>query len=133
MPLLKTLSLYLLAIFLIGAGVMHFVRPEFYLRIMPDYLPWHLELVYLSGVAEIACGVGLLVPRWRSAAAWGTIALLIAVFPANIYLYQHQELMPDASPTMHLLRLPLQALFILWAWWHTRESPRTRATVLPET
>ncbi len=123
MPFLKALSLYLLAIFLIGAGVMHFVRPEFYLRIMPDYLPWHLELVYLSGVGEIACGVGLLVPRLRSAAAWGTIALLIAVFPANIYLYQHPELIPAASPTMHLLRLPFQAFFILWAWWHTGKSP----------
>ena len=125
MPLLKTISLYLLAIFLIAAGVMHLVRPEFYLRIMPDYLPWHLELVYLSGASEIACGVGLLVPRWRSAAAWGTIALLIAVFPANIYLYQHQELLPVASPMLHLLRLPLQALFILWAWWHTGKSAAT--------
>jgi uncharacterized membrane protein len=127
MPRLKTLSRYLLAIFLIGAGVMHFVRPDFYVRIIPDYLPWHLELVYLSGVAEIACGVGLLVPRWQSAAAWGTIALLIAVFPANIYVYQHPELIPGASPTMHLLRLPLQALFILLAWWHTIRSPQSRA------
>jgi uncharacterized membrane protein len=122
MPLLKTISLYLLAVFLIGAGVMHFVMPQFYVRIMPDYLPWHRELVYLSGVAEIACGLGLLVPRLRRAAAWGTIALMIAIFPANIHVYQHQELIPQASPTMHLLRLPLQAVIILWAWWHTKKS-----------
>ena len=125
MSLLKIFSLYLLAIFLMAAGVMHFVKPDFYIKIMPDYLPWHRELVYLSGVCEMACGLGLLVPRLRHAAAWGTIALMIAIFPANIHVYQHQELIPEASPTMHLLRLPLQAVFILWAWWHTSDSPRT--------
>ena len=98
---------------------MHFVRPDFYLRIMPPYLPFHLELVYLSGVFEAALGLLLLVPRFSRLAAWGIIALLIAVFPANIYLYQHQELLP-ASPLVHLLRLPLQAAFIFWAYWHTK-------------
>jgi uncharacterized membrane protein len=105
----------------IGAGTMHFVRPEFYLKIMPPYLPWHLALVYLSGLFEIAFGALLLVPRFSHLAAWGIIALLIAVFPANIYLYQHQEILP-APPIVHLLRLPLQAVFILWAYWHTRRT-----------
>jgi uncharacterized membrane protein len=118
---IKTDSKYLLAIFMIGTGTMHFVRPEFYLKIMPPYLPWHLELVYLSGFFEIAFGALLLVPRFSRLAAWGIIALLIAVFPANIYLYQHQEILP-ASPIVHLLRLPLQAVFVLWAYWHTRRS-----------
>lgn len=109
----------MLAIFMIGAGTMHFVNPGFYLRIMPPYLPLHDELVLLSGVCEVVLGVLLLVPRCSRWAAWGIIALLIAVFPANIYLYQHQDILP-ASPIIHLLRLPLQGVFILWAYWHTR-------------
>ncbi len=118
---MKTVSKYLLTIFMVGAGTLHFLKPDFYLKIMPPYLPWHLELVYLSGLFEIALGLLLLVPRFTRLAAWGIIALLIAVFPANIYLYQHQELLP-ASPLLHLLRLPLQAVFIFWAYWHTRSS-----------
>ncbi len=117
----KTASKYLLAIFMVMAGIMHFVNPIFYMKIMPPYLPFHLELVYLSGFFEFALGLLLLVPRFSRLAAWGIFALLIAVFPANIYLYQHQELLP-ASPIVHLLRLPLQAIFLLWAYWHTRPS-----------
>ena len=113
----KTILKYLLGIFFVGAGVLHFVRPEFYLKMMPLYLPWHLGLVYLSGVAEIVLGILVLIPRYTRLAAWGLIALLIAVFPANIYLAMHPELMPNASPTAHLLRLPFQFVFIAWAWW----------------
>src|SRR5471030_2947453 len=117
--MIKTNSKYLLALLMIGAGVMHFVKPDFYLKIMPPYLPLHLELVYLSGFCEIALGLLLLVPRCSRWAAWGVIALLIAVFPANIYLYQHQDILA-APPIIHFLRLPLQGVFILWAYWHTR-------------
>jgi len=117
----KVVSKWLLAIFLIGAGILHFIRPDFYLKIMPHYLPWHKELVFLSGVCEVALGLLLLVPRCSRYAAWGIIALLIAVFPANIYVYQHPEILP-APPILHLLRLPLQGVFILWAWWHTRRD-----------
>ena len=117
----KTASKFLMAIFMVGAGTMHFVKPDFYMKIMPPYLPLHLELVYLSGFFEVGLGLLLLVPRFSRLAAWGIIALLIAVFPANIYLFQHQELLP-ASPMLHLLRLPLQAVFILWAFWLTRPS-----------
>ncbi len=117
----KTTIRCLLAIFMIGAGTMHFMNPEFYLTIMPPYLPFHLGLVYVSGFFEILLGVLLLVPRFTRLAAWGIFALLIAVFPANIYLYQHQELLL-APPMVHFLRLPLQAVFLLWAYWHTRPS-----------
>ncbi|MCE9561722.1 MAG: DoxX family protein [Planctomycetes bacterium] len=117
----KMISRYVLAFFLIGVGVMHFVKPDAYLKIMPPYLPWHLELVYLSGLAEVMLGALLLVPRVSRFAAWGIIALFIAIFPANIYLYQHQELLP-APEILHLLRLPLQGVFILWAYWHTRPN-----------
>ncbi|MCE9606690.1 MAG: DoxX family protein [Planctomycetia bacterium] len=115
----QLISKFLYAIFLLGAGAMHFLRPEFYVKIMPPYLPWHLPLVYLSGVAEMGLGALLLVPGYTRLAAWGIIALMIAIFPANIYVYQHQEILP-APPYVHLWRLPLQAMFILWAFSLTR-------------
>ncbi len=119
MKILKTVSRYIFGILFIAAGVLHFTRPDFYLKIMPPYLPLHRELVYASGVFEILLGALLLIKRFAPLAGWGLILLLIAVFPANIYVYQHQEIMP-ASPLLHLLRLPLQAVLILWAYWYTR-------------
>lgn len=123
MSLIKTISKFILAIFMIGAGIMHFVNPDFFLKIMPPYLPLHSELVMVSGVCEIVLGVMLLVPKSSRLAAWGIVALLIAVFPANIYLFQNQELMP-ASSVVHFLRLPLQGVLILWACWHTRPASK---------
>lgn len=119
MKQIKVLSKILLAAFLTFAGIMHFARPEFFLKIMPPYLPFPMELVLISGAFEIILGVSLWIPRFSRVAAWGVIALMFAVFPANIYLYQHQEILP-APPFIHLLRLPMQAVFILWAYWHTR-------------
>ena len=116
---MKAFSKYLLALFFVVAGTLHFVSPGDYSKIVPPYLPWPLGLVYLSGAIELSLGLLLLSPRCARWAAWGIIALLIAVFPANLYLYQHQEIMPG-PPLLHLLRLPLQAVFILWAFWHTR-------------
>src|ERR1035438_9286988 len=110
MTRIRTISQWLLALFMVGAGTLHFIKPDFYLNIMPLYLPLHLELVYLSGFFEIALGVLLLVPRFSRFAPWGIIALLIAVFPANIYVYQNQDVLP-APPILHLLRLPLQGVF----------------------
>lgn len=124
MKRIKLISQYLLAIFMIVAGTMHFLDPEFFLKIVPPYLPLHKELVLVSGVFEILLGVLLLIPKCSHLAAWGIITLLIAVFPANVYLYQHQEILP-ASPLVHLLRLPLQGVFILWAYWHTRTAEKT--------
>lgn len=121
MSQIKTISKYLLVIFMVVAGTMHFVNPAFFLKIMPPYFPLHKELVLLSGVAEVLLGILLLVPQTSRKAAWGIVALLIAVFPANLYVYQHQDILP-ASPVIHFLRLPLQGLFILWAYWHTRPA-----------
>lgn len=117
----KTVSKCVLAVFMIGAGTMHFVNPVFYIRIMPPYLPLHRELVYLSGACEIVLGILVLTPRYSMLAAWGIIALLIAVFPANVFVYQNQDVLP-APPLFHLLRLPFQGVFILWAYWHTKPS-----------
>lgn len=112
--------LSLMAFLYIAAGVNHFVNPEFYLRIMPPYLPWHTELVALSGVVEIFLGVGLLVPYTRVWSAWGTMALLIAVYPANIFSYTNLMGTGDPKEVIALIRLPLQFPLIWWAWYYTK-------------
>jgi uncharacterized membrane protein len=110
----------LLALFFIGAGINHFARTGFYLRMMPAYLPWHLELVQVSGVAEAVLGVLLLMPRYTVTAAWGLILLLIAVFPANVQMALHPETFPEFGPAALWLRLPLQGVLIAWTWWYTQ-------------
>jgi uncharacterized membrane protein len=118
--MLKTWSRYLFGVLVIAAGLNHFVNPTFYLAMMPPYLPWHSELVAISGVAEAALGVLLLFRRWAVWAAWGLIALLVAIFPANVHMALHPELYPSISPIMLWLRLPLQPILIAWAWFYTR-------------
>jgi uncharacterized membrane protein len=112
-----------LAVIMMAMGVLHFTHGATFASIMPDYLPWHLPLVYLSGVFEFALGVGLLVERTRSLSAWGLIALFVAVYPANIHMALHPELpiaglpadMPHPPALALWLRLPLQFVFIWWA------------------
>jgi uncharacterized membrane protein len=123
---LKIILKYLLCVFFVAAGLNHFISPAFYLKIMPPYLPWHLFFVYLSGFFEVALGVLLLVPTFTRIAAWGLIALLIAVFPANIQMAINPELYSDISPLALWLRLPLQAVFIAWAYWYTRPAGQVR-------
>ncbi|MBT4211957.1 MAG: DoxX family protein [Porticoccaceae bacterium] len=116
----KTLFLILLSAFFVNVGVDHFVNPEFYLAIMPGYLPLHSEAVYISGFFEILGGISVLIPRLRAAAGWGLVALLIAVFPANIHMAINTDLFPDISPTLLYIRLVLQFIFIYWAYAVTR-------------
>lgn len=104
----------------IAAGINHFVDPAIYLRMMPPYLPFPSALVYLSGVAEVGGGIGVFSTRWRTAAGWGLVALLVAVFPANVHMALHPELFPNITPTLLWGRLPLQGLLIAWTWWATR-------------
>ncbi len=123
MKIIKTVLKVAFAVFFVGGGVYHFANEPFYLKLMPDYIPasLHPAAVYVSGVFEILLGVMLLIPKTQRLAAWGLIALLIAVFPANIYAYQHsREIFPDLDPALHFWRLPLQAVMIAWAWWYTR-------------
>lgn len=112
-------SRVVLAFLFIAAGANHFVSPATYLRIMPPYLPMPLELVYLSGLFEIVGGVGLLFAITRRAAAWGLIVLLIAVFPANVYMWQIANEFPNIPTWALLLRLPLQLLLMAWVWTQT--------------
>ena len=117
--MIKTITCYLMAAFYIFAGVNHFLDPDFYMKIMPPYLPYHLPLVYISGVFEIGLGVFLLPKVTRKRAAWGVILLLIAVFPANIYQFMSggDGKIPE---WVLILRLPLQFLAIAWAYVYTK-------------
>ena len=116
----KTIALLGLAAFFINVGVDHFLNPEFYLNIMPDYLPLHLEAVYISGLFEIVGGVCVLIPRLRSAAGWGLVALLIVVYPANIHMALNPELFPEIALSLLYTRLLFQFIFIYWAYSATR-------------
>src|SRR5439155_142309 len=116
---------WLMTIFMVVAGVMHFVKPGAYVAMMPSALPAHLLLVQVSGVAEIAGGLGLILPQTRRLAAWGLIALFIAIFPANVNMAVH-HLPLDGKPVAPALlwaRLPLQLVLIAWAYVYTRREP----------
>tara|TARA_B100001029_G_scaffold179137_1_gene187660 strand:+ start:1645 stop:2034 length:390 start_codon:yes stop_codon:yes gene_type:complete len=120
----KIFTICFMACFYIRIGIDHFIRPEWYINIMPPYLPLHLELVYISGVFEILLGSMLLFSKTRYYAAWGLILLLIAVYPANIYLAFNKEAQ-EAINISHFLaswvRLPLQFVFIALAYWHSKK------------
>jgi uncharacterized membrane protein len=119
---------WLLGVLFVLAGANHFLHTDFYVSIMPPYLPWHRELVYLSGVAEIALGALFLIRKFKAIAAWGLIALLIAVFPANLHMALHAEHYPRISPIALWIRLPLQGVLIALVWfagvWASRSEPR---------
>ncbi|QJX46830.1 DoxX family membrane protein [Hymenobacter taeanensis] len=120
----RKISRAVLAFLFIGAGVLHFVNPAPFARIVPPYLPAPLLLVYVSGLAELAGGLGLLLPATRRVAGYGLIALLIAVFPANVYMLQAQGA-GMAVPVWALwVRLPLQLVLLAWVWWSTRPTLR---------
>ena len=116
----KLITNYLMSLFYVFAGIKHFTNPILYMKIMPPYLPLHKELVYISGAFEIILGLMLLLGKTRFVGAWGLILLLIAVFPANIYLAQTNGTALNISPTLAWGRLPFQAIFILIAYWQTR-------------
>ena len=107
-----------LVLLFVGAGLLHLLRPDPFVRIVPPYLPHAQWLVAISGVCEILGAIALLVPRVRRFAAWGLIALLVAVFPANVNMALHPDAFRDmAGPVFLWLRLPVQFVFIAWTAW----------------
>ena len=116
-----------LGVLMMTMGVLHFTHAATFASIVPDYLPAPLLLVYVSGVFELLLGGALLPESTRPLAAWGLCALYVAVFPANVHMALHPDLplagIPDASkpsPLALWLRLPLQAVFIAWAYRYTK-------------
>lgn len=121
----KRVLLYLGSFAMIAIGVSHFVDPVPFERIVPTALPAPLALVYISGAFEVLGGVGLLVPRTRRVAAWGLIALYVAVFPANVNMAINEiQLDPDGMLPVWAMwvRLPLQGVFVAWAYWYTKRD-----------
>lgn len=116
------LSRACLGLIFVVAGILHFLATDFYAAIVPPWLPAPELLVWISGLAEIAGGIGILTRKFRAAAAWGLIALLFAVFPANIQMVidHHREGGSFLYGALLWLRLPLQFLLIYWVW---REGP----------
>lgn len=111
---------YIIAVLFLITGILHFIKPQVFVSIMPDFVPCHLVMVYVSGGAEITGALGLLFPQTQIWAAWGLILLLVAVFPANINMaveaveeYGYTTLWSAAT----LFRLPLQFLLIYWVYW----------------
>jgi uncharacterized membrane protein len=111
-----------MALAFIAAGLNHFYQPRLYRAIMPPYLPWHGQLVALSGYAEIILGALALLPRWRRLAGWGLIALLVAVFPANLHMALSSARYPAIPAPLLWLRLPIQPLLIALVAWCTRDD-----------
>jgi uncharacterized membrane protein len=115
--MIRTALRWLLAAFFIGAGINHFRAPEMYLGMIPAWLPWPAALSAVVGAFEILGGVGVLVPRLRIVAGWGLVALLVAVFPANLHVALMGHMPGFAySPLTLWLRLPLQAVLIAWVY-----------------
>ena len=130
MSIVRGVLLVLMGLFYIGAGISHFTQNAFFVEIVPSFLPAPRALVFISGVAEILLGIAVLLPATRQPAAWGIIALLIAVYPANINMALTNQQLQHApgwmgQPTLLGLwmRLPVQLILMAWAWWYTRPEP----------
>lgn len=111
--------LYLMALLYILAGINHFRVPKLYIRIIPPFLPYPKLINTLSGAVEILLGMLLCVPVISPYAALGIIALLIAVFPANLFMYLSADANLGFPKWLLLMRLPLQIILIIWAYEYT--------------
>ena len=122
---IKYLSIFVMSFFYIYVGIKHFIDPNWFLYIIPPFLSFiGLELVYISGFFEIILGILLLYPQSRQMASYGLILLLIAVYPANLYLAFYEEpqkLMGISSFAASCGRLPIQFIFLGLAYWHSKD------------
>ena len=116
----RTFALWVLAAFFMVAGANHFLNPGPYLGMMPPYLPWPARLILVSGIAEIAGGLAILIAKMRRLAGWGLIALLVAVFPANVQVALHGWPGVQIPQWTLWARLPLQGVLIAWVYWVCR-------------
>lgn len=116
---MKRSGIYIMGTLYVLAGINHFLNPQVYVRMMPGFLPRHEALVWLSGIAEVVLGVGVMIPQTQRPAAWGLICMLVAVFPANVNMALHPEAWGINAWVLYA-RLPLHLLFIYWAYRCTK-------------
>jgi uncharacterized membrane protein len=119
---MKLFFLYLMSVFYVFTGVMHFLKPRIFLGIMPKFLPYPLQLVYISGACELLFAILLVIPATRYWGAWLIILLLVAVFPANIQMAISFYRQQNPYLWLSLLRLPLQFVLMWWAWLYTQPN-----------
>ncbi|TLP73992.1 MauE/DoxX family redox-associated membrane protein [Maribacter sp. ACAM166] len=112
--------LYLMAAVYILAGIMHFIKPKVYLRIMPRYLPFHKQLVLLSGIAEVVLGIGLLFRPTQNSAIYGIITMLAVFLLVHLYMLSSNKAAAGFPKWVLLLRLPLQFVLMFWAFWYVK-------------
>ena len=119
---MQTLARCLIAGLFLTTGTLHFLKPEIFQRIVPPALPWPRGIVYVTGLLELAGGVGLLIPRFQRTAAWGLVIFLVAVLPANIYMAMAPVKFGGVfdHPLYHWIRIPFQGVLIAWLLWSTR-------------
>ena len=117
---IKTLSIIIMSLFYIGVGTNHIINPNWFVRIIPPILPFKIAIVYISGIFEIILGSLLIFPKTRYIAGWGLIILLLAVYPANIYVALTNGEAMDITPLIAWGRLPFQFVLIGLAYWHSK-------------
>lgn len=118
--ILKYAGLVLVTVFFVVGGQAHFTATGFFVKIVPPYVPFPLLMVYVTGVLELIGSAAIWVPKWRSSAGIGLVALTVCVTPANIYMWMNPELFPEISPAFLSWRLVAQVVLLAIIWWSTR-------------
>ncbi len=114
----ESIGLYVMAAMYVLAGLMHFIKPKLYIRVMPKYLPNHKALVFWSGVAQIVLGIGLCIPVLKAISIYGIIAMLIIFLMVHFYMLSNKKAVTGIPNWFLLLRLPLQFGLMYWAWMY---------------
>ena len=120
--IIKTVTIFIMSFFYVLVGIDHFKNPDWYIKIIPPVLPFKLEMVYFSGLFEILFGFLLLFKKTRKISGWGLVFLLLAVYPANIYLAITNGEAMNTTAYIAWGRLPIQFLLIGLAYWHANEN-----------
>jgi uncharacterized membrane protein len=118
--IMKYVGLVLVSLFFLVGGQAHFTATQFFVSIVPPYVPFPLAMVYLTGVLELTGAIAIWLPAWRSWAGIGLFALTVCVTPANIYMWLNPQLFPDISPAFLAWRLVAQLVLLAIIWWSTR-------------
>ena len=127
---LKNLGLAVVFLFFMGGGITHFTNTDFFVAIMPPYIGFHREIVYISGVFEILGAIGILIPALRQWAGNGLLLLVVLVSPANIHMWLHPDLFPDVPPAFLSITLVMQVALLALIWWCTRMPARDHGAQL---